>query len=187
MIATLHLEEEWENHPTHKGAPEWSMDHEKTKSETRTGHEPSRRWQCGHHIHRLLSRQSMIMVGEFTPHWEQTVSGRCGIWDNFIDRPPTQTQPLWIPLIAQLLRRPFHPAISGLLKIGDVLNVDNTKGSDHREDEGNQEVEPKNWFPDCSGARQNPRDNREREMMPRNRKTWRTVMADFGQTDFGQI
>ena len=41
MIATLHLEEEWENHPTHKEAPEWSMDHEKTKSETLAGHEKS--------------------------------------------------------------------------------------------------------------------------------------------------
>ena len=63
------------------------MDHEKTKSETLAGHEKSPLDAGNVDIHRLPSRQSMIMVGQLTPHWEQTMSGRCGIWDNSIDRP----------------------------------------------------------------------------------------------------
>ena len=63
MTATLHLEDEWENHSTHRTGPKWSTVHERTNL-TRTGHEkpPLGAGKVGPFIHRLPSRQSMIMV-----------------------------------------------------------------------------------------------------------------------------
>ena len=151
MIATLHLEEEWENHPTHKGAPEWSMDHEKN--------------QVGGYW--LDMRNLLSTLAMWTPHPPTplttihdhggTINTTLGANDVRALRDlaqlhrsaTTQTQPLWIPMIAQLLRRPFHPAIGRTPQnqVEDLI-VDNTKGSNHR------------------GGRGKPR-GRTRELVPR--------------------
>ena len=77
------------NHPTHKGVPVWSMDHEKTKSETRAGRKKS-----------LLDAGNVDTTSTDSPHdnpnhggtihttlGANDVRGVAGFGDNSIDRP----------------------------------------------------------------------------------------------------
>ena len=118
MTATLHLEEEWENHPTHKApqSGQWTM------------RKPSRR-------HGLDMRNLLSALAMWTPHPPTalttihdhggTIHTTLGANDvralrnlGQLHRSAiTQTQPLKISTVAQLLRRPFHPAIGGPLEI----------------------------------------------------------------------
>ena len=95
------------------------------------------RVQCGPIAKRSTGKRAMIATLHLEDEWEQS-----GQW--------TMRQPSWRHWLD----------IRNLLSTNQVedLIVDNTQGSDHREDEGNQ-------------------DNHEREMMPRKRKSWRTLQS----------
>ena len=84
------------------------------------------------------------MMGQSTPHWGQTMSGRCGSCNaNTTTADPSdlcsidaETFPSDDHLIPQNLE--------------EVLLVDNTRGSDHQEDDGTQEEAPENGSHGCS-------------------------------------
>ena len=95
------------------------------------------------------------MVGQLTPHWErcQGVAG-FGTTPSIGHNANTATvDPIDCSTVAETI--PSCDRWTPRNRVEDLI-VDNTTGSDHREDEGNQEAEPENWITDCSGARQNP-------------------------------